>query len=327
MDPSVSGAARRALILGGLALALSTGALAQSYPTQPIKILLPYGAGGVADISARVVAQKLSQQLGQQVLIENRPSAGQIVATEAVKNAAPDGYTLLWFNQGHAVSASLFNSLPYDPAKDFLPISTVGFFGMALLVDSKSPYTSVKDFIAAAKANPGKLNVGTTSPGGTQHVAAELFKSMAELDFQTVPFKTTPLIITSLKGNDLQAMVEILAPMMAHIKSGNLRALAVTFDHRFAGLPEVPTLAEAGVPGYEASAWNGVAAPLRTPKAVIERLNREINAAVAAPEVKQRLQDLGVDARGSTPEALHALLLSETAKWKKVVEAAKIPKQ
>ena len=308
-------------------VACAACASAQTYPTQPIRILLPYGTGGVADITARVVAQKLSQSLGQQVIIDNRPSAGQIVATEAVMKAAPDGYTLLWFNQGHAVSVSLFNSLPYDPAKDFLPISTVGFFGMALLVDSKSPYKSVGDFIAAAKANRGKLNVGTTSPGGTQYIAAELFKSMAGLDFQTVPFKTTPLIIASLKGNDLQAMVEILAPMMPHIKSGNLRALAVTFDHRFAGLPEVPTLAEAGVPGYEASAWNGVAAPLKTPKPVIERLNREINAAVAAPEVKQRLQDLGVDAKGSTPEALHALLVSETAKWKKVVEEAKIPKQ
>jgi tripartite-type tricarboxylate transporter receptor subunit TctC len=304
----------------------ATGALAQ-YPAQPIRILLPYGAGGVADLTARVVAQRLSQQLGQQVLIENRPSAGQVVASEAVMKAAPDGYTLLWFNQGHAVSVSLFNSLPYDPAKDFLPISTVGFFGMGLLVDSKSPYKSLKDLIAAAKASPGKLNVGTTSPGGTQYIAAELFKSMAGLDFQTVPFKTTPLILASVKGGDVQAMVEILAPVIPHIKSGNLRALAVTFDHRFAGLPDIPTLAEAGVPGYEASAWNGVAAPLRTPRAVIERLNREINAAVAAPEVKQRFQDLGVDAQGSTPEALHALLVSETAKWKKVVEEAKIPKQ
>src|SRR6266853_276454 len=300
---------------------------AENYPTQPIRILLPYGAGGVADITARVVAQKLSQTLGQQVLIENRPSAGQVVATEAVMKAEPDGYTLLWFNQGHAVSVSLFNSLPYDPARDFLPISTVGFFGMALVVDAKSPYKTVKDLIAAAKASPGKLNVGTTSPGGTQYIAAELFKSMAGLDFQTVPFKTTPLIITSLKGNDLQAMVEILAPMIPQIKSGSLRALAVTFDHRFAGLPDIPTLAEAGVPGYEASAWNGVAAPLRTPKAIMDRLNREINAAVGAPEVKQRLQDLGVDAQGSTPEALRDLLVSETAKWKKVVEAAKIPKQ
>jgi tripartite-type tricarboxylate transporter receptor subunit TctC len=225
------------------------------------------------------------------------------------------------------VSASLFNVLPYDPAKDFLPISTVGFFGMALLVDSKSPYQSVKDLIAAAKANPGKLNVGTTSPGGTQHIAAELFKSMAGLDFQTIPFKTTPLIITSVKTGDLQAMVEILAPMMPHIKSGSLRALAVTFDHRFSELPDVPTLAEAGVPGYEASAWNGVAAPLKTSNAIIDRLNREINAAVVAPEVRQRLLGLGVDPRGSTPQELHDLLISETAKWKKVVEAANIPKQ
>src|SRR5882672_11125119 len=213
-----------------LALCLNDGAFAQNYPSQPIRILLPYAAAGVGDITARVLAQKLSQQLGQQVIIDNRPSAGQIVATEAAMKAEPDGYTLLWFNQGHAVSVSLFNSLPYDPAKDFLPISTVGFFGMALLVDSKSPYTSVKDFIAAAKANPGKLNVGTTSPGGTQYIAAELFKSMAGLDFQTVPFKTTPLIITSLKTGDVQAMVEILAPMIPQIKSGSLRALAVTFD-------------------------------------------------------------------------------------------------
>jgi len=317
----------RALLLGCVALASSASAIAQSYPSQPIRILLPYAAAGVGDITARVLAQKLSQQLGQQVIIDNRPSAGQIVATEAAMKAEPDGYTLLWFNQGHAVSVSLFNSLPYDPAKDFLPISTVGYFGMALLVDSKSPYMSVKDLVTAAKANPGKLNVGTTSPGGTQYIAAELFKSMAGLDFQTVPFKTTPLIVASVKTGDLQAMVEILAPMIPQIKGGSLRALAVTFDHRFAGLPDIPSLAEAGVPGYEASAWNGVAAPLRTPKPVIERLNREINAAVAAPEVKQRLQDLGVDAQGSTPEALHALLVSETAKWKKVVDAAKIPKQ
>ena len=309
------------------ALLAALQAFAQSYPTQPVKILLPYGAGGVADISARVVAQKMSESLHQQVIIDNRPSAGQIVATEAVKSAAPDGYTLLWFNQGHAVSVSLFNSLPYDPAKDFLPISTVGFFGMALLVDAKSPYASVKDFIAAAKANPGKLNVGTTSPGGTQYIAAELLKSMAGLDFQTVPFKTTPLIVASVKTGDLQAMVEILAPVIPHIKSGNLRALAVTFDHRFAGLPDIPTLAEAGVPGYEASAWNGVAAPLRTPQAIVERLNREINAAVVDPAVKERLLALGVDPRGSTPQQLNELLVSETAKWKKVVEAAKIPKQ
>src|SRR5258706_9147323 len=193
---------------GAALLACASGsALAQTYPNQPVKILLPYGAGGVADITARVVAQKLSQSLGQQVLIENRPSAGQVVASEAVMKAEPDGYTLLWFNQGHAVSVSLFNSLPYDPAKDFLPISTVGFFGMALVVDAKSPYKTVNDLIAAAKASPGKLNVGTTSPGGTQYIAAELFKSMAGLDFPTAPFKANSPIITSLMGNDSTSSV------------------------------------------------------------------------------------------------------------------------
>jgi len=309
-------------------LACASGcALAQTYPAQPVKMLVPYAAGGVGDITARVLAQRLSQALGQQVIIDNRPSAGQIVATEAAMKAEPDGYTLLWLNQGHAVSVSLFKSLPYDPVRDFAPISTVGFFGLALLVNSDSPYRSVKDFIAAAKASPGKLNVGTTSIGGTQFIAAELFKSMAGLEFQTVPFKATPAIITAVKGKDLDAMVEILAPVIPQIKSGSLRALGVTFDRRFAGLPEVPTLAEAGVPGYEASAWNGVAAPAKTPRAIIERLNREINAAVAAPELKQRLQDLGVDPRASSPEAMRELLVSETAKWKAVVERAKIEKQ
>ena len=317
----------RWLIFPTLAFCLTGVAFAQNYPTQPVKMLLPYAAGGVADITARVLAQKLSQTLGQPIIIDNRPSAGQIVATEAAMKAEPDGYTLLWLNQGHAVSVSLFKSLPYDPVRDFAPISTVGFFGLALLVDSDSPYRSLGEFIAAARASPGRFNVGTTSIGGTQFIAAELFKSMAGLEFQTVPFKATPAIITAVKGKDLDAMVEILAPVIPHIKSGTLRALGVTFAHRFAGLPEVPTLAEAGVPGYEASAWNGVAAPARTPRAVIERLNKEINAAVAAPEVRQRLQDLGVDARASSPGAMRELLVSETAKWKAVVERAKIEKQ
>lgn len=316
------------LKLAAAAFALFTGAaLAQTYPSQPIRIILPYGAGGVADITARVLAQKLSEQMGEQVLIDNRPSAGQIVASEAVKKAEPDGYTLLWLNGGHAVSVSLFKSLPYDPVKDFAPVSTVGFFGMALLVDSSSPYKTVKDLIAAAKANPGKFNIGTTSVGSTQYISAELLKSMAGLDFQTVPFKATPMIITAVKGHDLQAMMEFLAPTLSHIRSGNLRALGVSFASRFAGLPDVPTIAEAGVPGYEATSWNAVAAPAKTPKAIIDRLNREINVAIAVPELRQRLIGLGVDPRASTPRQLHDLLVSESAKWKKVIEAAHIPQQ
>jgi tripartite-type tricarboxylate transporter receptor subunit TctC len=308
--------------------ALAAGVCAaQNYPTQPVKVIVGYAAGGVADITARVLGQKLSQQLGQQVIIDNRPSAGQIVASEAVAKAEPDGHTLLWLNSGHAVSVSLFKSLPYDPVKDFAPISTVGAFGMVLAVDPSSPYKTLKEFIAAAKASPGRLNVGTTSPGGTQFIAADLFRSMAGIDFQIVPYKATPAIIQSVKGKDLQGMVEILAPMLPQIRSGNLRALAVTFDHRFPGLPDVPTLAEGGVAGYEASAWNALAAPARTPKPVIDRLNREVRTAVAAPELRQRLQELGVDVRASTPEELRAHLISETAKWKVVIERANIEKQ
>jgi tripartite-type tricarboxylate transporter receptor subunit TctC len=308
-------------------LALACGAaLAQGYPTQPIKILLPYGTGGVADITARILAQKLAEQMHEQVLIDNRPSAGQIVASEAVKRAAPDGYTLLWLNGGHAVSKSLFKSLPYDAEKDFAPVSTVAFFGMALLVDSGSPYKTVKDLIDAAKASPGKLNVGTTSLGSTQSIAALLFKSTAGLDFQVVPFKATPMIITAVKGHDLHAMFEFLSPTLSHIKSGNLRALGVSYSHRFEGLPDIPTIAET-VPGYEATSWNAVAAPAKTPQAVIDRLNREINTAMAVPELRRRLIDVGVEPRASTPQQLHDLLVSETAKWEKVIEAANIPKQ
>lgn len=317
----------RGLACAILLACFAAAAGAQSYPSQPIKVILPYGTGGVADITARVLAQKLSEQLHQQVLIDNRPSAGQIVASEAVRRAEPDGYTLLWLNGGHAVSKSLFKSLPYDAEKDFAPVSTVAFFGLALLVDANSPYKTVGDFIAAAKANPGKLNVGTTSIGSTQSIAALLFKSTSGVDFQVVPFKATPMIITAVKGHDLQGMFEFLSPTLSHIRSSNLRALGVSFNHRFEGLPDIPSIAEAGVPGYEATSWNGVAAPAKTPKAVIDILNREINSAIAVPELRQRLIGVGVEPRASTPQQLHDLLVSETAKWKKVVEAAHIPMQ
>jgi tripartite-type tricarboxylate transporter receptor subunit TctC len=290
-------------------------------------LLVPFAAGGVADITARVVTQEMSTAMGQQVLVENRPSAGGIVASEAVAKADPDGYTLLFLTNGNAVSVSLFKSLPYDTLKEFAPVSTVGFFDLVVVVDSASKMGSVSDLIAYSKANPNTLNIGTINPGSTQNLAAELFRSMSGIDAQVVPFKATPSVITALKSNDVQAAFEILAPVMSQIKGGALKALAVTSDKRYAGLPDVPTVSESGVPGYQASSWNAVAAPAKTPKAVIERLNREVNAAVKAPEVRKRLGELGVEARGSTPEALRELLVSEIAKWKAVIERAKIEKQ
>jgi len=305
----------------------SIPSFAQNYPTRPVRILVPFAAGGVADITARVLSQKMGEGLGQQVLVENRPSAGGIVASEAVAKAEPDGHTLLFITNGNAVSVSLFKSLPYDTLNDFAPVSTVGFFDLVLAVDSASKIGSVRDLIAVAKANPNKFNIGTINPGSTQNLAAELFKSMAGIDAQVVPFKATPAVITALIGHDVQVAFEILAPVLGPIRGGTLKPLAVTSERRYPGLPDVPTVAESGVPGYQASSWNGVAAPARTPKAVIDRLNREVNAAVAAPEVRKRLQELGVDARAGTPEALGALLVSEIAKWKAVIERAKIPQQ
>jgi len=305
----------------------ATSSFAQGYPARPVKIVVPFAAGGVADITARVLSQKMSGAMGQQIIVENRPSAGGIVASEAVAKAEPDGYTLLFITNGNAVSASLFKSLPYDPVNDFAPVSTVGFFDLVLVVDSASKIGSMRELIASARANPNKLNIGTINIGSTQNLAAELFKSMSGIDAQVVPFKATPAVITALKGGDVQAAFEILAPVLAQIRGGALKPLAVTSDKRFSGLPEVPTVAESGVPGYQASSWNGIAAPAKTPKGVVDRLNREVNAAAAAPDVRKRLQDLGVEARAGTPAALGALLVSEIAKWRAVIERAKIEKQ
>jgi len=319
-----------ALLLGAAGAAAaqnsSTGS-GQAYPVKPVKLIVPFAAGGVADITARVLAQKMSDTIGQQVLVDNRPSAGGIVASEAVAKADPDGYTLLFITNGNAVSATLFKSLPYDTVKDFAPVSTVGFFDLVVLVNAGSKIASLEELIRLAKASPGKLNIGTINIGSTQNLAAELFKSMTGIDAQVIPFKATPAVVTSLRGGEVQAAFEILAPVLPQIKGGAVKALAVTSNRRFAGLPDVPTVAEAGVPGYQASSWNGVAAPARTPAAVVDKLNREIRAAVSSADVKRRLEELGVDARASTPAELRKLLVSEIAKWGDVIERAKIEKQ
>jgi tripartite-type tricarboxylate transporter receptor subunit TctC len=314
-------------LLAALLFAAAGAAFAQAYPTKPVKLIVPFGAGGVADITARVLAQKMSDTIGQQVLVDNRPSAGGIIASEAVAKAEPDGYTLLFITNGNAVSATLFKSLPYDTVKDFAPVSSVGFFDLVLIVSGDSRIGSLKQLVDYARSNPGKLNIGTINIGSTQNLAAELFKSMARIDAQVVPFKATPAVVTALRGGEVNAAFEILAPVLSQIKAGAVKPLAITSSRRFRGLPDVPTVAEAGVAGYQASSWNGVAAPARTPKAVIDKLNREIVAAVSSPDVRQRLEQLGVDARAGTPAELRELLVSEIAKWGDVIERAHIPKQ
>jgi tripartite-type tricarboxylate transporter receptor subunit TctC len=230
-------------------------------------------------------------------------------------------------SNGTAVSASLFRTLPYDTLKDFAGVSTAGFFDIGVFVGPDSNINNVRDLIAFAKANPNKLSVGTINIGSTQHLSGELFKSMAGIDVQIVPYKATPAVITALRGGEIQVAFEILAPVMAQVKSGALKAIGVASEHRFAGLSTVPTVMESGLPGYQASSWNGISAPAKTPRPVIDRLNREIVAALATPAVRQRLFDLGVEAKSSTPEALQALLTSEITKWGGVIERARIEKQ
>lgn len=310
-----------------LCAAMATAAGAQTYPTKPIRIVVPFAPGGVGDLTARVVAQKMTEAVGQQVLIDNRPSAGSIVASQEVAKAEPNGYTLLFMTNSNAVSATLFKSLPYDTVKDFIPITTTGFFDPILLVNADSKYKTLGELITAAKANPGKLNLGTIAIGSTQHLSAELFKSVANIDVQIVPHKATPQVVAALRANDIDAAFEFGGATVSQIKSGVVRALAIASPHRFPGLPEVPTSKEAGLPAWLASSWNGMAAPAKTPQPIIDRLAKEIAAAVAAAEVKKRLLDMGVEARSMTPEAFRELLISDIAKWKGVIERAKIERQ
>src|SRR3954462_897836 len=302
-------------------------AFAQAYPTKPIRIVLPFGPGGVADITTRTIAPKLTESLGQQIVVDNKPGAGGIIASEAVAKAEPDGYTLLLLTNGNAVSQALFKSLPYDPVHDFAMISTVGYFSMVLVTSVQSKHQTLKDFIAAAKATPGKLNIGTITPGGTQHLAGELFRSSAGIDAVVVPHKTTGEVVVATMNGSVDLAVDFIAPLLSSIQSGQLRAFAVTAGKRFAGLPEVPTVIEAGVPGYDVASWNALAAPAKTPRAVIDKVHEALTKALAAPDVQKRCSKLGSEGRASTPEELKAFYASETKRWTQVVERAKIPKQ
>jgi tripartite-type tricarboxylate transporter receptor subunit TctC len=321
----------RSVLAAACAVALVAPALAQAqpetYPNRPIRILLPVGAGGVTDINARLLAQRWTTTLGQPVLIDNRPGAGGIVATELVKNAIPDGHTLLWLNSGHAVATAVMKSLPYDAVKDFEPFSTIAFFAQAIVVGGDSPIKTVAGLLAWAKANPRKMSFGITNIGSTPHVSAELFRAMGAIEAEMVPYKTSGALITAARSGEATATIDFIAPVLSLVQGGSLRALAVTSAQRFPGLPNVPTVAEAGLPGYEATAWNGIAGPAKTPRAIIERWNREVQQAIAVPEIVERLRELGIEVRGSTPEGMRKLMVAEIAKWQRVVDTAKIERQ
>ncbi len=308
-------------------LAPQSGWAQGKYPERPIRLIVGYAPGGVADLTARLMAQKLSASMGQQVIIENRPSAGGIIAAETVAKAEPDGYTLLHMNSGNAISVSLFKSLPFDIIRDFASVSRMGSFDIVVFTNKDSPLNDVKDLISTAKASPDKFNIGSINIGSTQHLAAEYFKGVTGLNVPIIPFKTTPALIMAIKSNDIQAAFEVIAPVMPFIKSGDLKALAVSADRRFPGIPSVPTVRESGFPTYQVTAWNAIAVPTKTPRAIIERLNKEINTALAQPDIRKRFQELGMNVHGGTPEELDELLASEIAKWGNIIAAAKIEKQ
>jgi tripartite-type tricarboxylate transporter receptor subunit TctC len=299
-----------------------------AFPSKPLKIVVPFGAGGVADLTARTVAQKMSEGLGQPIVIDNKPGAGGIVAGETVAKAEPDGYTLLLMSNGTAVSAGLFKSLPFDPRKDFAPVSLLGQFDMAILVPEASPHKTFADLLTWARANPGKMNLGTINIGSTQNLAAELFRSQAQLNAQVVPYNGTPAVINALRGGQVDAAVEILGPVKPQIQAKAMHALAVMGDTLHPDLPgTVLVSSQAGLSNFNVASWNALAAPAKTPAAVIARLNQEAQKALNHPDVKKRLADLNVAAKHSTPEQLGRLLDADIVRWTGVIQKAGIPQQ
>ena len=316
-------------ILGAvwIGLAVHAQALAE-FPSRPLKIVVPFGPGGVADLTVRSVAQKMSEGLGQPIVIENKPGAGGIAAAESVVKAEPDGHTLLLISNGTAVSAGLFKKLPFDPRRDLAPVSLLGQFDLAVLVPEASPYKSLSELLAWGRVNPGKLNLGTIHIGSTQHLAAELFRSQANLSAQVIPYNGTPAVINALRGGQIDAAVEILGPMKPQIQAKALRALAVMGDTRPVDLQGVGLVSsQPGLGQFHVTSWNALAAPGRTPAAVVARLNQEAHKALNHPDVKKRLADLNVTARPSSPEQLGRLLDSEILRWSEVIQKSGIPQQ
>ena len=316
-----------ATALLSIAPIVSAQTVAANFPNKPLKIIVPFGAGGIADLTARTVGAKMADILGQPIVIDNKPGAGGIAAGDWVAKSDPDGTTMLLMSNGTAVTASLFKSLPYDTAKDFAAVSTLGFFDIALVTKADSPYKTLPELLAAAKANPGKLNLGTINIGSTQNLAAELFKATAGINVQIVPFNGTPALITTLRGGQIDAAVEILGPVKTQIDAKAINALAVFGLKRSASLPDVPTAKESGIVNMNAASWNALTVSAKTPKDIIAKLNAAAATALASPDVKKRLADLGVEAGASSPEVLSELLNAEIKRWSEVIIRANIPRQ
>ena len=321
------GSVRAALIVIALIALAAPAARAETYPSRPVRLVLPFGAGGVADISARVVADKLGDQLGQRFIVDNQPGAGGIAAARTALSAPRDGYTLSLLTNATAISVPLFNNLPFDPLKDFTPISTLGYFDCLFVTNAASEFRSLPDFLRIARAKPGALNVGTVNPGSTQHLTAELFKSTAGVDFVIVPFRTTPEAVLALLRGDIQMVIDFYAGLKPGLVDGKTRAIAWSASTRSPALPDVPTVQEGGVAGFNVTSWNALYAPAGDHPEVVETINRSLRAVLADPDVKRRLLDLGINSRASTPAELDAQMRADIKKWAGVIERAGIAKQ
>jgi tripartite-type tricarboxylate transporter receptor subunit TctC len=315
---------RRRVLLAAAAGAVSViarPAWSQSYPVRALRVLVGFPAGSSQDIVARIIAQWLSERLGQGVVIDNRPGAGGNIAAETAVNASPDGYTLLMTGANNAVNATLYDNLKFDFLRDIAPVAMIMSVPLVMDVNLSVPARTVPEFIAYAKANPGKINMASAGSGTAVHIAGELFKMLAHVDMLHVPYRGTPLAMADLFGGRVQIIFDNMPGSIGYIRAGKLKALAVTTETRSELLPDIPPLSDF-VPGYAASAWYGVGVPRNTPKEIVDRLNREINAALADPAIQARLIDLGGTLRGGTPEDLGAFMAAETEKWGKVVKFA-----
>jgi putative tricarboxylic transport membrane protein len=316
-----------AIMLLAAAVAAPSGTRAQSdYPSRPVMLIVPYGPGGVADVGMRILADKMSTRLKQQFVVENRPGAGGVVAAQAGATAAPDGYTLLMTGNNTAIAEALFNKLPYNILTDFASVSTAAFFDLLIVTRGGSPLHSVHDVIAAAQANPGKLNIGTINPGSTQNLAAELFLSTAGIKAAIVPFRTSPDMAGAVLRGDVDIAFEFYAALGGQLADKKVVALASTGAKRTAYLPDVPTVMEGGIKDYDVASWNGLSVPAATPKPVIATLNAAMKDVIPDPAVQAKASQMGMEMRASTPEEMTARMKADIAKWGAVIEKAGIPK-
>ena len=318
---------RRALTLAVLATgalaAAPLAAQAQAFPTKSLTMVVPFSPGGTTDILARVVGQFMSKDLGQPVIVDNRPGAGGNIGAQMVARAAPDGYTLLMGPVGtHAINQSLYKKLAFDPIKDFAPVSRVALVPNLLVANPAQPYKTVKELIAYAKANPGKVSFASSGSGTSIHLSGEMFQQMAKVEMQHIPYKGSAPALTDLLGGQTAIMFDNMPSVIGHVRAGKLRPIAVTTPQRSPALPDVPTIAESGVPGYSATSWFGILVPAGTPAPVVARLNASILKALADPEVKKKLAEQGAEAHGEKPEQFAEFIRSETAKWGQTVKVS-----